>query len=106
MLAKQKNIQSLYYDDAWLEREYKDKKPDEIYNERGHLRFFRGTHPRVMRDRVAQQSWHYDHGIAEQPPDWLRHAYVWARYKLGRRFHRVGFRLRHRGRGLRRRLDP
>jgi hypothetical protein len=106
MLAKQKNLHSLYYDDAWLEREYKDKISDEIYNERGHLRFFRGTHPRVMQDIVAQQCWRYDHGIEEQWPDWLRHAWVWARYRLGRQLQRATFHLRHARRAVRDRLDP
>jgi hypothetical protein len=100
MLAKQKNLHSLYYDDAWLESEYKDKKPDDLYNERGHLRFFRGAHPRVMRDIVAQQCWRYDHGIERQWPDWLRHSCFWASHQLWRQFHRVEFRLQHTGRAV------
>ncbi len=93
MLAKQRNFHSLYYDDAWLENEYKEKKPDDLYDERGHLRFFRGTHPSVMQDIVAQPSWRYRHGIEKQWPDWLRHSYMWASYQLWRQFHRVEFHL-------------
>ena len=56
---------------------FKDGISEDVYRERGNLRFFRGTHPAVMRDVMASQQWHFDHGIGNQPPDWLRHACVW-----------------------------
>jgi hypothetical protein len=94
MLAKQKNFHRLYHDDAWLEEEYKNKKPEDLYNERGHLRFFRGTHPEVMQEFVARQDWRYDHGIETQWPDWLRHSYVWASHQIWWKSHRLELHLR------------
>ena len=76
MLDKQRNLESLYHDDAWLDWAYRDLAPDDIYRDLGHLRFFRGTHPDVMRETVAAQNWTFRHGIEQQPPEWLRHSYV------------------------------
>ena len=97
MLSKQKNFHSLYNDDVWLEKEYKDKQPDDLYNERGNVRFFPGTHPRVMRDIVARQYWHFDHAIEKQRPDWLRHSYVWISHRIWWTFQRLEFYLQRMG---------
>ena len=62
-----------------------------IYSGLGHLRAFRGSHPAVMRDRIARCTWRFDPRIAEQPPDWLRLARVyleWSRGDLGARVRR------------------
>jgi len=77
MRAKQANFERLYHDDAELARSAEAGIPEDIYWRRGNLRFFRGTHPEVMREVVARQNWTFDHGIDQQPPDWLRHARVW-----------------------------
>lgn len=104
MLAKQKNFHRLYNDDAWLDREYRDKRPEDLYSERGNLRFFSGTHPQVMRDIVARQDWHFDHAIEEQRPDWLRHSSVWISHEIRSTIHRLEFYLRLIGRSLTRRF--
>jgi hypothetical protein len=57
----------------------------------GHLRAFTGSHPAVMRDRIARCTWTFDPRIDEQPPDWLRLARVyleWSRGDLGERVRR------------------
>lgn len=78
MRTKQANFERLYNDDASLARNSKDLIPEDVYRARGNLRFFRGTHPEVMRETVARQDWHFDHRIDQQPPEWFRHARVWA----------------------------
>jgi len=73
MRAKRASFERLYHEDDEL-----PVIPEDIYYERGNLRYFRGTHPEVMRDTIARQHWPYDHGIERQSPDWLRHALVWS----------------------------
>jgi len=76
MRAKWENSERLYHDDDSLARKL-DEIPQDVYSERGNLRYFRGTHPQVMQETIARQSWPFDPGIDRQPPDWLRHGLVW-----------------------------
>jgi len=76
MREKWENFERLYHDDESLLKTH--RIPEDVYHERGNLRFFRETHPAAMRHVIASQRWHFDHGIENQPPDWLRHAWVWA----------------------------
>jgi hypothetical protein len=81
MRAKRTSFERLYHEDDDL-----PVIPEDIYYERGNLRYFRGTHPAAMRETIASQHWDFDHGIERQPPDWLRHALVWSNLYL----HRAG----------------
>ncbi len=93
MLEKQRNLDRLYHDEAWIEKRWagEEEKVRGFYRDRGHLKFFRGTHPGVMAVRAGAQDWTFEHGIERQWPDWLRHLYVlllyplvkWARKKAG-----------------------
>lgn len=84
MLEKQKNLDRMYHDEGWIDDRYarEDAKVREFYRDRGHLKFFTGTHPAVMRERVAAQDWTFEHGIDRQWPDWARHLYVLAGYPV------------------------
>jgi hypothetical protein len=75
MLAKRVNFERLYLDDASLAEGSRDA--GQVYPDLGNLRYFRGTHPAVMRDAVERQNWQFDHGIERRQPDWYRHARVW-----------------------------
>ena len=84
MLRKQRQFAALFHDDAWIEANGIDAAvPREIYA-RGNLRYFRGSHPAVMRARVARQDWDFDPHIDEQAPAWLRHARNYLRWYAGR----------------------
>jgi glycosyltransferase involved in cell wall biosynthesis len=73
MAAKQRNLDRLYHDDAWVKAAAAaDAKLKAFYADRGHLRYFRGSHPAVMAGAVAAQDWAFDHGIERQAPRWLR----------------------------------
>src|SRR5262249_59143722 len=76
MRAKWENFERFYNDDVALASKL-NEIPQDVYSERGNLRFFRGTHPAVMNETIAGQSWDFDHRIDQQPPDWLRHTLVW-----------------------------
>jgi len=89
MLNKQRNLESLYYDQSWRDQHglREDMDPVLVYADRRHLRMFTGTHPAVMLPWVA---------AAQLPvprpdvvgPDWLRRVYVYgswaARWALAR----------------------
>jgi hypothetical protein len=90
MLEKQKNLDRMYHDEAWLNQRYQqEEKAREFYRDRGHLKFFSGTHPAPIQPLAKAQDWEFEHGIDKQWPDWMRYAYIAAVYpiakKLGRR---------------------
>jgi hypothetical protein len=99
MRVKREQFERLYHDDESLARELHAGGSRDIYSDLGNLRFFRGTHPEVMRERVARQDWRFEHGIESQLPDRIRHAAVWTDLylrralpfagKLGQRFKRA-----------------
>lgn len=76
MRRKQRNLQSFYG--------FAPRDDDDIFAARGNLRLFRGTHPAVMRARVAAQDWSFDPRLEEQPPEWLRRGMGYARFILDR----------------------
>jgi hypothetical protein len=71
MHAKNIGFHQLYYNDEEVKRIV--PPAGQIYNDLGHLRRFTGTHPAVMKDRIAASTWAFDARIEEQPPDWVRH---------------------------------
>jgi hypothetical protein len=79
MLEKTKQLDSYYHDDAWVKERFSDeqKKLADFYDDRGHLRFFTGTHPATMASRVAAQDWVFEHGIERQLPRPLRRTLLW-----------------------------
>jgi hypothetical protein len=83
MQAKQNNLDRLYHDDAWVQQQ---AKVAAFYADRGHLEYFRGSHPAVMAPRVLAQDWSFDDQIALQPPRWLRNLdiallYPWRKWR-------------------------
>lgn len=71
MYAKNVGFHQLYYSDE----EAKQIVPaaEQTYNDLGHLKRFTGSHPEVMKERIAASNWEFNSKIDEQPPDWLRH---------------------------------
>lgn len=71
MYTKNIGFHQLYFSDE----EVKKRVPsvDQTYHHLGHLKRFSGTHPAVMKERIAASQWEFDSKIDEQPPDWWRH---------------------------------
>jgi glycosyltransferase involved in cell wall biosynthesis len=84
MRKKQEHFERLYMDDQALGEKFRKITAATIYSDLGHLERFTGTHPAVMRDRVAAATWNFDPGIDRQPPRWLRLALVCLLYPPGR----------------------
>lgn len=84
MLDKQRNLESLYYDQSWRDQHglREDLDPNLVYADRRHLRVFTGTHPAVMHQWIAASAM-----PVPQPdvigPDWLRRVYVYSAWVIG-----------------------
>lgn len=83
LLQKQRNLERIYYDQPWLDRHglREDMDPRELYADRRHLRVFTGTHPAVMRPRIAREALPVPRPAGVWP-DWLRRAYVYGSWVL------------------------
>jgi glycosyltransferase involved in cell wall biosynthesis len=89
MAAKQRNLDAFYHDDAWLKaQDAAAAKLKAFYGDRGHLEWFRGSHPAVMAPLVAAQDWAFDHGIDQQAPWWLRQLQIGLLYGVQKRWRR------------------
>ena len=86
MFRKQRNLERLYHDESWLETHGLPADMDlaEVYGDARHLRTFHGTHPAVMRDRVASADWPSPRVKAGPWPEWMRRGYVHAAWILDR----------------------
>jgi len=96
MLRKQRNLERLYHDHAWLAQHglREDMAPELLYSDRRHLRIFTGTHPAVMRSRIAAVALPVPRPEGVWP-EWLRRLYVhgswvagWALARARRRWRR------------------
>lgn len=88
MLEKQMNLDRMYHDEAWVKARHAKALEDSrrFYEDRGNLKFFRGSHPSVMNSKVASASWTFDHQISRQWPDWMRRLYIFFVYPIARKF--------------------
>jgi hypothetical protein len=84
MVTKQEAFRKLYFTDG----ELKDVLPENMYTDLGNLQRFSGTHPAVMRERVALHNWDFNARLDEQFPDWLRHVLLFLQ-PLTKRIHRL-----------------
>lgn len=57
MKQKQIALDSLHHDREWLNRRHPDKTIEYDYGTLKHLAIFKGTHPKVMENRIAQKDW-------------------------------------------------
>jgi len=91
MARKQINLAGLFSGPGAVATADEREVASRIYAGLGHLRGFTGSHPAVMRERIARCTWSFYSRIEEQPPDWLRLARVyleWSRDDLGERIRR------------------
>jgi len=65
-LMKKKTIalDRLHHDEAWVSRRHPDRREPFRYGTLRHLARFNGTHPDVMKDRIAAKSWTPENGGA------------------------------------------
>lgn len=64
--SKVETFHKLWHDDQWVEKMV--VKAEEFdYGNAEVLGLFKGTHPAVMNERIARQSWSYSHDISRNP---------------------------------------
>lgn len=63
MQKKQEDFNKLWRDDAWIEKNVA-KAGEFNYEDVDALTLFQGTHPEVMRERIARINWKFDHDIS------------------------------------------
>jgi len=62
MRDKQKALDSVHHDPTWVAKRY-ENEPDEFnYGNPKYLKRFDGTHPEVMRERIAKHNWEFTKG--------------------------------------------
>jgi hypothetical protein len=84
MLAKMRNFERLYHDDAWIHRHGVDAVGADVYGRLGHLRRFESTHPAVMRHHIAARDWSFDPQLDRQQPAWRRRSLNYVHWALSR----------------------
>ncbi|MBI4535655.1 MAG: glycosyltransferase family 2 protein [Ignavibacteriae bacterium] len=88
MHMKDVSFNTLYHSDDEVQRRIPGV--DGTYRDLGNLKRFTGSHPAVMRQRVAASEWTFDPKIGQQPPDWWRHVVIFLQpltKRLQRWFH-------------------
>ena len=63
--AKLETFHRFWHDDQWIEKRL--VKAEEFdYGDTEELGLFNGTHPAVMKDRIARQNWSYSHDLSRK----------------------------------------
>lgn len=63
MQRKQETFSQLYHDDQWMNQHF-GKAEEFDYSSIDSLQLFTGTHPQVMKDRIARLNWKFTHDIS------------------------------------------
>jgi len=90
MVRKQRHLDRFWHGDGDIEKRYAAVGPGTIYDDLGHLREFRGTHPAVMAQKIAAADWDFDPRMGSQPPRWMRWLGYLTVYPLARLLGRAG----------------
>jgi hypothetical protein len=91
MLRKQRNLERYYHAEAWLAEHGLPADMDlrTLYTETDHLVHFTGTHPAVMKERIAAADWPAPELPVRRAPDWLRRTGVFAQWAISRTWARL-----------------
>ncbi|MEZ4804295.1 MAG: hypothetical protein R2852_02080 [Bacteroidia bacterium] len=61
-MEKLKQARKLWHSDEFLEKEYANQESYDFSNVDS-LSLFKGTHPKVMQERIEQKNWHFEYDI-------------------------------------------
>jgi len=86
MQRKLKKFHSLYHNDNWTNKHFEDST-DFDYSNIDSLENFKGTHPKVMQERILRMNWKFKHDISKNKfsfrERWKRRISRWVGYKVG-----------------------
>lgn len=63
--AKAMKFHSMWHDDAWIERHIPDTEEFD-YSKIDSLKLFKGAHPLVMQERIAQKNWTFSFDVTQK----------------------------------------
>lgn len=63
MQKKQENFNKYWHDDEWISKNVKSSEEFD-YSEIDSLKTFEGTHPKVMKERLATKNWKFDYDLS------------------------------------------
>lgn len=69
LIRKRRDFEKLYNDGETAD---KNISGFTNYDDLGNLKRFKGTHPKVMLERISDSNWDFDAKLDSQKPDWLR----------------------------------
>jgi hypothetical protein len=64
MQRKQENFNKLWHDDKWVEDNVVKANEFDYGRDVNELKRFEGTHPKVMKERIARTNWQFDYDIS------------------------------------------
>jgi len=64
MQRKQREFNQLYHDDQWIERHVANSNEFD-YSQIDSLEYFKGSHPKVMEERIGRLNWKFDHDLSK-----------------------------------------
>ncbi|MDC3253085.1 glycosyltransferase family 2 protein [Crocinitomicaceae bacterium] len=64
MQRKQENFNKLWHDDQWINKNVAKADEFDYSKEVSELRYFEGTHPKVMMERIERTNWKFDFDIS------------------------------------------
>lgn len=82
MQRKQENFNKLWHSDNWVDKNVV-KSNEFDYSGIDALELFRGTHPRVMLDRIAKKNWKFDYDLSFSNLSMKDHFKKWLRKYTG-----------------------
>ena len=83
MQRKQEDFNRLWHEDAEVERRVPAGDEWDYGRERRVLHPFAGTHPAVMKERLARADWHFPYEPGSVKPRWKERLKNWSKRRLG-----------------------
>jgi hypothetical protein len=83
MQKKQENFNKLWHDDQWVEKNVAAANEFDYGAHVRELRKFEGTHPEVMKKRIAEKNWKFDHDISIDNSSVKDRFKKWLKNKVG-----------------------
>jgi len=81
-LEKLKQARKLWHNDAFLEKEYQNQEAFD-FNEVDSLSIFKGTHPEVIKARINEKNWQFDHDITKKNMGLKKRFLYWIEQRFG-----------------------
>lgn len=81
-LEKLKQARKLWHSDSFLEKEYQNQEAFD-FNEVDSLSLFNGSHPEVIKARIAEKNWQFDHDISKKNMGLKKRLLYWIEKKTG-----------------------